>query len=364
MKQDKTITSKRIKRRIITILIIMIAFFIMNMIAARIVFHFIFTRYEYAENNIDRIYSAEDASLYPREDVTFCSGKSKLTGRLYRTDSPKGILILAHGMHSYADRYLDVTEFFVDHGWDVLAFNMTGTYSSEGRDTVGLAQMKLDVIAAIHYVQGNSELCELPIVLYGHSMGGYAVATAIEQETDIAGVVCLSAFNRPTDIMRSQAKQYVGILADISYPFMWLQNTILFGSNANRSAAEVLKHTDIPVLVIYGTGDEVIPEKYALYSHKDEIDNPCVSFLLVEQDYRNEHSTLWLTSECARYTLAVHEEMDALDDKYHRDIPDDVYSEFMSRVDMSRLNVLDPTFMNMLDQFLTEAVKAYRASAL
>ena len=182
MKQDKTITSKRIKRRIITILIIMIAFFIMNMIAARIVFHFIFTRYEYAENNIDRIYSAEDASLYPREDVTFCSGKSKLTGRLYRTDSPKGILILAHGMHSYADRYLDVTEFFVDHGWDVLAFNMTGTYSSEGRDTVGLAQMKLDVIAAIHYVQGNSELCELPIVLYGHSMGGYAVATAIEQE--------------------------------------------------------------------------------------------------------------------------------------------------------------------------------------
>ena len=76
MKQDKTITSKRIKRRIITILIIMIAFFIMNMIAARIVFHFIFTRYEYAENNIDRIYSAEDASLYPREDFTFCSGKS------------------------------------------------------------------------------------------------------------------------------------------------------------------------------------------------------------------------------------------------------------------------------------------------
>lgn len=350
---------KSIKRRLRNIFIILVIFFLMNMIAARIIFHFIFARYEYYGNNIDPVYSMEDAKNYPREDVSFQSGRNTLYGRLYSVDDPNGIVILAHGMHSYGDRYLDVTEYFIDRGWCVFTYDMTGTRDSEGFDTVGLPQMRRDVTAAIRFVQNNPATAELPIVLYGHSMGGYAVATAIATEKEIAGVVCISAFDRPTDIMLNQAAHYAGFAAKISYPFMWLQNRILFGRNANERASDVLQKTQIPVLVIQGNSDDTIPEKFSLYAKKDTITNPRVTFLLVDAPYRGEHSTLWLTSECAEYTLAVHEQLDALDKKYHRKLPDDVYDKFMQTVDMNRLYVLDEAFMGMINEFFLQAVDEF-----
>ena len=75
--------------------------------------------------------------------------------------------------------------------------------------------------------------------LYGHSLGGYAVAAALD-EADVKAAVCLSGFNSPVQTMHGKAKEYVGVLADIEYPFLCLQNRFVFGDDADRVLAPLI----------------------------------------------------------------------------------------------------------------------------
>lgn len=296
MTKNKEKKPVSVQKRIAIIAVILVAFFLVNMIAARIVFHFIFNRYEYAENNTDPVYTSSDATNYPRDNFSFESGSNTLTGRLYHTKNAKGTVLIAHGIHSYGDRYLDITKYFVDHSWNVITFNMTGTYDSEGNDIVGLSQERKDVLAVLEYAQGLEELKNSPIVLFGHSMGGYAAATAIDSNDTISAVVCIGAFDKPSEVMYTEAKKYVGVVAKISYPFMWLENHMLLGTKANLSASKVLQGTQIPVLVVQGSEDTTITEDLSLYSRKDYVTNENVRFMLVEEAGRNEHSNTWLNA--------------------------------------------------------------------
>lgn len=356
MKSEK-IRQNSIKKRILVILIIMISLIIMNYIATKIIFASVFARYDYVATNIDMPYTAEDAEKYPRENVTFSSGENLLSGRFYRIPSAKGTILIAHGMQSMGDRYLDVTEYFLDQGWNVMTFDMTGTGESEGSDMVGLPQMKLDVLAALDWIKTSSGCESLPIVLYGHSMGGYAVVTVLSETTDVSAVICLSAFNNANEIMLSKARQYVGFLATVGYPSMCLENRSLFGDDAGEDAWKILNETNVPVLVVQGSGDTMVTEDLSLYNHRLSITNPLVSYLYVEEPFRNRHSTLWLTTECAEYTLEIHEKHDTLVSKYGRALPEDIYADFIKDVDFSRLNCLDEKFMNTLENFLDSSVK-------
>lgn len=346
-------TKKRTAKRILSALIAIIVFFMINMVAANVIFHFIFARYDY-NRALDYKGSNNPDIMITPEDITFYSDGNNLSGKIYYAENAKGNLIIAHGMHSYGDRYLAISEYFVNKGWNVITYDMTGTGDSEGSYTKGLSQMKIDLISAIDYVENEKSLCEYPIVLWGHSMGGYAVATALEERPEIAGAITISSFNTPTDIMQADSSKYVGILSTISYPFMWLQNELLFGKDANVDASDVLSHTNVPTLVVYGDSDDTVPLELSLFSHKEEIEaeNKNISFYLIDEEFRSEHSTLWLEKDSAEYTLKIFSERDAIEDEYDGNVPDNVYNDFINSVNFDNLYILDLNFMDYTNDFL------------
>jgi dienelactone hydrolase len=74
----------------------------------------------------------------------------------------------------------------------------------------------LDLNSALNYIESDSTLNDLPIMLYGHRWGGYAVAAVLNYGHDIAATASIAGFNAPMEILFEQAKKMMGVFANES----------------------------------------------------------------------------------------------------------------------------------------------------
>ena len=61
------------------------------------------------------------------------------------------------------------------------------------------------------------------------------------------------------------------------------------------TAVDGINNTDIPILIIHGTKDEIIPfDGSSIIAHKDEITNPNVEYRVYDKDGKNNHGDMYL----------------------------------------------------------------------
>ena len=248
----------------------------------------------------------------PREQFSFLSGDNRLTGYHYDVPEPKGLIVVVNGIGDGVDAHLPEIRYFLDHGYSALSWDATGVGASEGRGLIGLQQIKEDLLAFLSWYEAQTADSDLPVLLYAHSAGGYAACTALDSGHRIDGVVCISGFDSPNDIMISHARARVGFLADLQSPFLRLESWFLFGADADCSAFETLNRVDTPVLIVGGDSDDLVPRSCSLIRYDGQYTNPNVHCLEITTAYRNEHSTPWLSeaSACYQYTLPAGETPD------------------------------------------------------
>lgn len=348
-------SSHKIKHIVLIIAIFLVAFSLLSIVVTGVLFKSNFGRNELNQNEIALSYSDVDSTAYPRDNTQFLSDDTTLQGYIYGETNTKGLIVVAHGIMSGADSYLYEIMYFVDNGWREFAFDGTGTRSSEGSGIRGLPQTKRDLIAALLYISESADLSELPIVLYGHSMGGYAVTACLAGYShDIRAVICISGFNSPMDTMYYQVESVTGFYANIEYPFIWLYQKCLFGKDADVSAVDGINSVDIPVLVIYGTMDDVVPhDEIGIYAYKEQITNPNVSFLSVDEEGRNWHDNMHLSQEAGLYAQKIKNELASLQDKFGDPLPDSIWGDFIDSVDKRRMNTINSQYMQeILDYYL------------
>ena len=63
-----------------------------------------------------------------------------------------------------------------------------------------------------------------------------------------------------------KSKPYVGFLAPLFVPIIRLYETLKFGAYATLSVSEGALKTSVPILVLHGDQDEVIPMSYGIGS--------------------------------------------------------------------------------------------------
>ena len=257
------------------------------------------------------------------EAVTFPSGENSLSGLLVGTGS-KGVIVVVHGMRSGMDAHFAEADYFAENGYTVLLYDATGTRTSGGSSRESVSYARDDLDAALDYLE-TTPLCDLPVYLYGHSSGGYAVATVLDR-ADAAAVLC--AFDDPIDTMCDTAAQYVGFLVQPQRPFLKLWNRIHAGSDANELASDCINETTVPVLIVGASDDAVIPADDSLYLHPETITDPNAVYLLWE----GGHSDLWLSPEALAYREAV-----------QNDAPE--------TIDRLRFNAVDPAFLDAVLAF-------------
>ncbi len=324
----------RYKKMVNSIVIAMIVFCLLSMAGSAIIFSILFPRSELSPDSLELRYCDIDESKYPRKEVEFLSGKNTLHGCIYYTAGSPAIIVMAHGIRGGADSHLAEAQYFIDMGWSVFCFDGTGSRESNGNSTVGLSQMKLDLLAALDYLTNNYPTT--PLLLYGHSMGAYSCASVLDDGYDVAGAVLISGFASTVDTMYYHARLKAGALALFGYPFLTLHNYVLFGEHADEYAIDSINSVDTPVLIIHGSQDQVIPLEISIYGKKDQISNDNVEFLIIEDEGRNRHSTAWLSTESA--LLHLH--------------PDSI-TEF----NRDKLHTTDEKFMEYINSFYLDSLK-------
>ena len=104
--------------------------------------------------------------------------------------SPRGVLLLCHGLGEHAGRYGNVVDAVVPDRWAVYGLDLRGHGLSGGRRAH--IERYADLLADVDVFRRTvvARHPGLPVVLLGHSMGGQiALAYALDHQDDLAGLV-------------------------------------------------------------------------------------------------------------------------------------------------------------------------------
>jgi uncharacterized protein len=302
-----------------------------------------------------------DVDGYDRTVVHFESGKNTLTGYIYGGANQKGLVVISHGLGFGAEDYLAEMLYFVDKGWRVLAFDNTGTYASEGDSTMGLPQSAIDLDAALTYIENSPRLNDLPVVLYGHSWGAYAVAAVLSDNHEVAAVASIAGFNAPMGLLAEQMKSLFGPLALAEYPFGWLYQTVLFGSSAWKTAVDGINSTDTAVMIIHGDQDEAIAyDGASIIAQREQITNPNMFYKTCSVEHHNGHNNLFVSDAARTYIDEKNEEYRDLYEHYKGEIPDEIQAAFYEGIDRFQTSELDADFMEDINQFFEDHLGVHR----
>lgn len=295
---------------------------------------------------------------YERELIKFKSGPNQLQGYLYGKQNTKGLVVVSHGIGSGAEDYIPETLYFVDNGYQVFSFDNTGSHLSEGESLVGLSQSVIDLDAALSYIESEPRFDDLPIFLYGHSWGGYAVTAIFNYDHDIAASVSVAGFNKPMDTVLEWAKGKMGNFAYVEYPYIYIYQKLLFGKNANMSAVNGINNTDTPILIIHGEKDTtVVYNGSGTIAYRDEITNPNVQYKVCSNDRQNDHDGLYMSLDAIKYLDEVNMKYNELKDRYNGNIPKEAESNFYADIDKHKASELDSLFMQDVILFYENSEK-------
>lgn len=364
-KTEGALGAKARKRgRIVAVAVLMLAilFFVGSYFADRAIMNGMFERVPVDPYSTLLVYDDIDED-YDRVPVTMQASGYEVQGYIYGPENnDKGLVVFAHGIWSQHQDYLALIMYLVDNGWKVLAYDNIGCGESEGNSTISFAQSAVTLDQVLDYVEADAQspdspFAGLPVVLFGHSWGGYAVTAVLNGDHDVKGVVSLSGFASPCEVMIDGTVASMGALGYTQVPTLWLNNRQFCGENASLSAVDGINKAGIPVLVVHGTGDSVIGyDGSAIIAHRDEITNPNVEYVTMDVEGRNGHASYFYTIESQAYGDGLAEQRAALEEAYGGNAPESELQELAATYDKRAANEADPGLMSQVDEFLTAAV--------
>jgi alpha-beta hydrolase superfamily lysophospholipase len=114
---------------------------------------------------------------------------------------PRGVVVIVHGASEHSGRYARVAGVLRGQGYAVYALDLRGhghTAESTGRGRIGssgMAGVLADVDALVR--RARAEVGDVPIVLFGHSMGSVVVQAFMVRDPDDVSAYVLSGTMGP-----------------------------------------------------------------------------------------------------------------------------------------------------------------------
>ena len=293
---------------------------------------------------------------YPQELIGFKSGSNTLQGYLLGQENTKGLVVVSHGLGGGAEGYLTPILYFVDQGYQVFAYDNTGYHLSEGKNCVGLPQAVEDLNAALTFIEQEARFAGLPIYLFGHSWGGYAVGAVLNYNHNIKSAVSVSGFSNPNKMIIEWAKRIAGMWAYVAIPFMVLHQRLFFGKKMDIMAVDGINKAGIPVLLVHGSKDPTVRlDGSATISLKEEITNSKVQYLLWDKDQQNGHLDVLYKAGAKAYGMQISEEYMSLLKKTKNKLTEDDKAEFFANVDKERSSAPNSELMERIVEFYEKA---------
>ena len=234
----------------------------------------------------------EDFEGLMRDKHTFESDKGQvLTGyKYYRNNTEvKGLVVIAHGFGGGGHRsYMNIADYFASNGYVVFAYDATGNDESEGEAVGGLPQGIIDLDYALRFIKSSPEFAGLPIVLWGHSWGGYSVGSVMKLHPDVKAAVIVAGFNESLDMLETEGRNIAGDAIDFVLPYFEEYEKETFGKYASMSILESLVETEASVMIIHSADDDMIPIEMSYDRYYEKYaDNESFTFIRFEDRGHN-----------------------------------------------------------------------------
>lgn len=221
----------------------------------------------------------------------------------------KAVIVLVHGIGEHSSRYQYWAEKFVNKGFALLTFDQRGHGLSEGKRGVisSYNDFMNDIELVLH--KAEEKYPNLPMLLYGHSMGGGEVLNhLLRRDSNYIGVISTSPW------IISQASP-----PKIVIPFLRFLNRLIpkfsiktkFDSSLLSHNPEVCRQYDEDELVHHWVSFRLFVEAYdagyfvcnsdeninkpllLIHGDEDEITNPKASKIFADKNQENCTFKLW-----------------------------------------------------------------------
>ena len=203
-----------------------------------------------------------DTAAIPCETVSMTSRSGmRLSGRYYHVGDHAPLAICFHGYRSTSLRdFCGGAILAMEQGHNVLLVDQRAHGKSSGHTITFGVRERLDCVDWIHW--GMERLRpDVPIFLYGISMGAATVLMASGEDlpANVRGIIADCPYSSPYDLIRKVCKDQKYPPA-LTMPFIQAAARIFGGFSLKEcTAAEAVKRTRIPILIIHGEDDRFVP---------------------------------------------------------------------------------------------------------
>lgn len=186
---------------------------------------------------------------------------TSLYGRYYHTNDEAPLQILFHGYRGGAIRdFCGGLMLALKSGFNVILIDERAHGKSDGRTITFGVKERCDVLEWVKYANSRfGDTC--PIILTGISMGGATVlmASDLDLPKNVVGIIADCPYSSPKEIIMHFCKSFK-MPTKLVYPFAYLGALIYGRFNVHKSSAyQSVQNTNIPILLIHGEDDTLVP---------------------------------------------------------------------------------------------------------
>jgi len=223
----------------------------------------------------------------PSETTFSTADNFELFEQTWSCKEAKGVVLITHGIAEHSGRYAHIAQSLVEGGYTVVAFDLRGHGKSSGRrNYINSFQDYLNDLQEV-LKRTRSSFPDLPLFLFGHSMGGGIVTLfTIERNPEVQGVLLSGPSVKVSDEISPFLQKISGVISAIlpKLPVVKLESKDISkdpavvkaydqdplnyrGGILARTGAELLKATktitarsdviDLPILIMHGSSDKL-----------------------------------------------------------------------------------------------------------
>jgi len=237
-----------------------------------------------------------EENFYPSTDGI------KIFGCIHPVAAPRGVVLMTHGLGEHSGRYGHVVHCFQEASLAVVRFDLRGHGRSDGqRGHASTYQSLLDDLSMMVRVTQH-RFPEIPLILFGHSLGGNIVANWMIRRAAEAAVATGAVLSSPWfTLTRRPSRLKVAVICALARiwpslripagfrprkltrnptaidayehdPLIHKQASVKLISEAFFAGLWALDHADqcqLPILALHGTADSVTsPDGTKLFSER------------------------------------------------------------------------------------------------
>ncbi len=217
-------------------------------------------RYDPYREEMSRVYQQLQRHSFKRVSVTAFDG-IVLSGRYFHIQDGAPVDIAFHGYRSSPmSDFSGGSELCFSLGHNLLLVDQRA-HGQSGDHTISFGiRERMDVLSWVSFV---SEKCgsNVPIFLYGISMGGATVLMASELDLpqNVRGIIADCPYSSPKEIICRVASQ-MKIPVLLAWPFVKLGARIYGGFDiCEADSVKAVKHATVPIMILHGEADGFVP---------------------------------------------------------------------------------------------------------